>query len=200
MSAKWLKIKAEAVLSSHETFLPTSHHWCCQISPQASPWFTDGLISSEQLDREIEWAFEMQGTVTKGTKHSQQPSKTPRAWYFQPASSFTCSGEGMSQKQWIQQLLFPCHDKKVSLDQNSWAGNHMKKLFKGLIWHAKCPRCVSNGLLLAVANGSPLCFWAQRENYERSSVTFYNWSFLAVFRTITWTWNHFWRCKMSTSQ
>lgn len=96
-STKWQKIKAEVVPHSHKTFLPTSLHWYCQISPQAFLWFTDDLISSEQIDLVIKRVPEMQSSI-KGHLYTQHSIKASSVLYHQLAQSFTYWGLGMNQE------------------------------------------------------------------------------------------------------
>lgn len=95
-SSTWQKIKAEVIPYSHKTFLPTSLHWYCQISPQAFLWFTDDLISSVQMDLVIKGVSEMQSSI-KGHHYSQHSIKASSAHCLQPEQSFTC-WEGMNQE------------------------------------------------------------------------------------------------------
>lgn len=62
---------------SHKTFLPTSLHWYCQISPQDFLWFIDDLMSSDQIDLVIKQAAEMQGCTNTHSGHREPISQSP---------------------------------------------------------------------------------------------------------------------------
>lgn len=123
-STKWQKIKAEVVPYSHKTFLPTSLHWYCQISPQAFLWFTDHLISSEQIDLVIKRVSEMQSSI-KGHHYTQHSIKASITFNLCKASH---TEERAWTQTWPQQLLFLPQSKLVPLDRNSWHETHRGRL------------------------------------------------------------------------
>lgn len=147
------------------------------------------------MDLVIKGVSEMQSSI-KGHHHSQHSIKASSAHCLQPAQSFTCWREGMNQEL-DYNSCFSSTPPGIAGATGQLTWNPQKKaLFKDSIWHAKCPGCMGNNLILTVVNSSPFFL----NNNPGLSVALYKWSWMGIFRPRTWMRNHFSGSKISSSQ
>lgn len=143
-----------------------------------------------------------QKSVRNAKQHRRTPLHPAFHQGFQCPLPSTCTKfhilrRGHEPRTWLQQLLFLHQGRLVPLDRNSWYETHRRKaLFKDTIWHAKCPGCTGNNLLLTMVNSSPFFL----KNNPGLSVALYKWSWMGIFRSRTWMRNNLSGSKISSSQ